>query len=207
LHIRTIGSPPSGGGGGETGGVRVVAIGGSASVGKSTCAEQVADLLGLAEVLHVDDLSKRLQRGGRPHVLDTIEQPWSQPAKYLVEQLVAWTAELHPLILDGIDRLARTGGVIEGEGVDPRLAGDFARAGVSSVYLFESDRASLRATFCSRPSSPTFLTLSKTEQDAVVEMNYLYGDWLRRAATDAGQPCVPSRPWGSLASRILQALD
>jgi hypothetical protein len=186
--------------------VRVIAIGGSASVGKSTCAEQIASSLGLEEIVRVDDLSKHLQRAGSSHVFDNIDRPWLQGPQYLVEQLVNWTARLHPLILDAIEGLGRTGGVIEGEGVDPRMAPDFARAGVSCVYLVEEDRSRLRSTFANRPSGGIFLALSKKEQDAVVETNCLYGAWLRRAASEAGQPWVGSRPWGTLTARVLQAL-
>jgi hypothetical protein len=123
---------------GKTERVRVVAIGGSASVGKTTCAERVAELLGVSEVIHVDDLSKRIQDNGEPHPLETIDQPWRRPPTYLAQQLIEWTPRLHPAILEAVEQAASTGGVIEGEGIDPRLAPELASAGVAAVYVIET---------------------------------------------------------------------
>ena len=38
-------------------------------------------------------------------------------------------------------------------------------------------------------------------------MNLCYGHWLREASEDAGQPCVPSRPWDTLAQSCAMALE
>lgn len=187
--------------------MQVVAIGGSASVGKTLAAAAVAHRLGIERVVHVDDLSEEIQRAGQPHVLDTIAQPWRQPPGYLVGELIAWTARLHPPILAVVDDLAVTGGVIEGEGIDPRLTGRAAGNGVSTVYVIESDPGRLRVTFLSRPSRDRFMALSRDEQNAVVETNRLYGEWLRAAAIEAGEPWVPSQPWETLPERILDAVD
>ena len=51
----------------------VVALGGSASAGKTTCAAELSRLPGPPEVVHVDDLSRGLQRDTGPHFLDTLE--------------------------------------------------------------------------------------------------------------------------------------
>jgi hypothetical protein len=186
--------------------VRVVAIGGSASVGKTTCAAGVARILGVTRIVHVDDLSADLQRAGQRHFLDTIDQPWSQPPVDLAKGLLGWTARLHPLILAAVDDLAVTGGVIEGEGIDPRFASHVGRGVVSTVYVIESDPDRLRATFLARPSRDRFSVLSSEEQKSVVEMNRLYGEWLRSTATKVGEPWVPAQPWESLPERIVDVI-
>jgi hypothetical protein len=44
------------------------------------------------------------------------------------------------------------------------------------------------------------------EQDAVVEMNRLYGEWLRSAAVEVGEPWVPAQPWETLPERIVDVI-
>jgi hypothetical protein len=192
---------------GKTERVRVVAIGGSASVGKTTCAERVAELLGVSEVIHVDDLSKRIQDNGEPHPLETIDQPWRRPPTYLAQQLIEWTPRLHPAILEAVEQAASTGGVIEGEGIDPRLAPELASAGVAAVYVIETDPTRLHGTFRTRQSRSRFTALTSDEQDAVIEMNRLYAHWLRESAVEVGQPWVPSHPWTTLPDRIFTAVS
>jgi hypothetical protein len=191
---------------GKTDRMRVVAIGGSASAGKTTCAGRVAELLGLNRVVHVDDLSSELQTNGEPHALDAIGDPWRQRPEDLVEQLVEWTRRLHPAILGAIEELAPTGGVIEGEGIDPRLVAGLVPAGMTAVYVIETSPIRLRATFQARPSRARFTALTAPEQDTVVEMNRLYARWLQKAAVTARQPCVRSQPWETLPERIVTAI-
>jgi hypothetical protein len=185
--------------------MRVVAVGGSASVGKTTCAAAVAERLGVDTVVHVDDLSKRIQASGEPHVLDTFDRPWQQPPEYLAHLLIKWTVRRHPAIVAAAQALAVTGGVIESQGIDARIASDLRRVGVTSVYVIETSPARLRATFEIRPSGSRFQALTGAKQDTVIDMNRLYAEWLRQAAAQADQPCVTAQPWLTLPDRILAA--
>lgn len=187
----------------------LIAVGGSASVSKTTCAADLARSLGGAEVVHVDDLSRRLQSDGCPHFLDPVEAPWQQPAESLVVGLIEWTARLHPMIRDAAERLGASGGIMEGEGIDPRIArvGGWGDADVRTVYVIELDRQALWTTFAGRASGEPFLALSPREQATVVEMNRGYGEWLRGEAIAAGEPWVWSRPWATLAARMAQAVS
>jgi hypothetical protein len=185
--------------------VRVVAIGGGASVGKTTCSLAVARLLELPIVVHVDDLSNQLGDAGDVHFLDQATDPWDQPADLLTEQLIVWTARLHPPILDAVRGLSATGGVIEGEGIDPRLTGRWPE-GVGVVYVIEHDRDVLWENFAFRQSAAKFRALGIKEQAAVVDMNVRYGQWLKQAAEQAGEQWVPSRPWETLAERCMGVL-
>lgn len=187
----------------------LIALGGSASVGKTTCAADLARSLGGAEVVHVDDLSRKLQRDGCPHFLDTLDAPWQQPPDTLVAGLIAWTERLHPLIVEAASKHAAAGAVLEGEGIDPRIAatGGWGTADVRPVYVIELDRQVLWDTFAGRASGERFVALSPREQATVVAMNRGYGEWLRDAAIAAGEPWVWSRPWATLAERCVEAVS
>jgi 2-phosphoglycerate kinase len=181
--------------------VTVIAIGGSACVGKTTCAAGLAAMLGIHDLVHVDDLSSQFQSEGNPHFLDQITNPWRRPPAWLTSELIAWTVGLHPLIVRAVERLGPTGGLIEGEGIDPRLA-DLWQENTAVVYVVEVDPKALWHTFSARSSSSArFLSLSLEEQRAVVNMNVGYNRWLAEAASRAGQPCVPARPLRTLAER------
>ncbi len=184
----------------------VYAVGGSASVGKTTVAAHLAEILGGSPIIHVDDLVQQAEPEGFPPFLHSTVNPWQQPGAALATKLIEWTARLHPVIIDAAEALHRDGLVIEGEGLDPRLIQQWSQS-VSVVYVIEDDRDVLWQTFATgRPSSGRFCALGASEQSAVVEMNLCYGHWLREAAQDAGQPWVPSRPWPSLARRCTSAL-
>ena len=178
----------------------VVAIGGSASVGKTTLAMHLSRRLGLDHVVHVDDL-----RG--PSFIDSTPDVWSKPAARLREALVSETEQVHGAVAAAIDALlaARASGVIEGEGIEPRLLQRWPATLVRPVYVIEDDTELLHETF-SRRLPARFLALTRAEQDAVVEMNRSYGAWLRAEAESRAQAWVPSQPWPTLADRVLTAI-
>jgi hypothetical protein len=178
----------------------VVAIGGSASVGKSTLAMQLSRHLSVDRVVHVDDF-----RG--PSFIDSTPNVWSRPADWLHDALIVETEQVHAVIATEIEALlaASATGLIEGEGVEPRLAHRWAPELVRPVYVIEDDTRRLHETFARRQPA-RFLALSRAEQDAVVEMNRGYGAWLRAEAESRSQPWVPSQPWPTLAERALAAI-
>jgi hypothetical protein len=179
----------------------VVAIGGSASVGKTTASVRVADLLRLSDIVHVDDVSQQARADGERHFLNALEHRWLEPAELLTQRLIEWTRRLHPRITAAVGSLPN-GGIVEGEGVDPRVTWP---AFVSPVYVIETDANMLWQTFASRTSSARFLALTDAEQQAVVEMNRRYGAWLRTSAEARDQPWVPSQPLDTLPERIVEA--
>ena len=183
----------------------VIAIGGSASVGKTTLARELAQLLRIDRVAHVDDTRSA---GCAPSFLETTPDVWTRPAAWLCETLIAETRAFHSGIAAEIEaRLVEPGsGIVEGEGVEPRLLRRWDPARVRAVYVIEDDPARLHETFAQRASGARFLALAEDEQRAVVEMNRRYGAWLRREAEGHHQAWVPSQPWPTLAERALAAI-
>jgi hypothetical protein len=192
---------------GQAESMTVIAIGGSASVGKTTLARAIAERLAIEKVVHVDDLRTAVERSDGPGFIETTPGVWTRPASWLLESLLASTRSLHPAITAEIDSLVELHGrgVIEGEGVEPRLFAGGRSGLVRPVYVIEADPEQLRETFAARPSGARFLALPAAEQEAVVEMNRRYGTWLQREAEHHGQPWVPSRPWRTLVDRALAA--
>jgi hypothetical protein len=186
--------------------MRVLAIGGSASVGKTTLAADLADRLGLSNVAHVDDVIPEFEADVRPSFLVSTPSVWCRSADWLRDELVEWTARLHPHIECLVsDALGRGGGTIEGEGIGPRIARRWDGDVVRVVYVVETDPDVLYRTFAGRTTGARFLALSDTERRGVVEMNRRYGEWLRTAADAHGQPLVSSQPWTTLPERTLEA--
>lgn len=181
----------------------ILAIGGSASVGKTTLAATLAARLDVHEIVHVDDLVPAVERDEGPSFL-AAAGVWRRPPDWLRDQLVAWTERLHPHIDRAIRPLVHA--IVEGEGIDHRLACRWPPDEVRVVYVIETDADALHRTFASRASADRYLALSDSERHAVVEMNRRYGLWLRAAAETNGQPWVPSQPWSTLADRVLAAV-
>ena len=168
--------------------------------GKSTTAAEIAKRLRLESIVQVDELSKVIEPFNGPNFNTPEPEMWQQPASGLAISLVKWTSLLHTPIAAEVDSLIRshTSGVIEGEGVEPRLCQRWSPTIVRAVYIVEEDADQLRRTFESRPSAARFLALSETEQRTIVEMNRLYGLWLRKEADrtrNPGFPLNPGAPW------------
>src|SRR5579871_3689702 len=117
----------------------VYAVGGSASIGKTTVAAHLAEMLGGSTIIHVDDLVHRAEPEGVPPFLHATTNPWQQPSVALATKLIESTAMLHPAIIDAAGALHSDGLTIEGEGVDPRLIQEWSHS-VSVVYMIEGDR-------------------------------------------------------------------
>lgn len=183
----------------------LLAIGGSASVGKTTLAAALANELGRAAVAHVDDLVPDLEADEGPSFITATPGVWRRSADWLRDQLVDWTARLHPRV-DHVmaELLDHGGGIIEGEGIDPRLVRSWNVDVVKSVYVIETDPDVLHRTFTGRSSD--YRALSAAERHGVVEMNRRYGLWLRSIADAHGQPWVPSQPWSTLCERTLASI-
>ena len=188
--------------------MQVVAVGGSASVGKTTLALAIAGTRAFDQVAHVDDLRAAVEVSDGPSFIEATPDVWRMPVRWLCAQLTAETQRVHPLITAKVDAFLADGyrGVVEGEGVEPSLFLRWPASVVRPVYVIEDDADRLHATFARRSSGARFLALSRSDQDAVVEMNRMYGAWLREQAEAYGQVWVPSHPWDTMPERTLTAI-
>lgn len=177
----------------------VLLIGGASGVGKTTVAAQVAARLGAAWLM-VDDLRLALTRSGVPtpdaDAVDAFDAPGGLVAlgammTPAVEVVIEHHVDLHIPV------------VIEGDGILPAL---FDRPSVRAratkgrtraVFLYEPD---LEVFYASHRGRGRGLT-----HRAHAEKNFLFGKWLKQEAAQRGLPALPSRPWETLADRILTA--
>lgn len=184
----------------------VLMIGGSASVGKSRLATELAALLQCRRVIRLDDVRDR-QGAVRPFHDQTV---WDRTGEELLELLLQQTRTLHRPLVEVIARThkERIPAVIEGEGVEPDVVAGWRSAReVRSVFIVETDAHRLYETFASRPSADRFLALSESRRAAVVEMSLLYGAYLAREAERHDLPWIKSQPWSTLCSRAQAALS
>ena len=179
---------------------RVLLIGGGSSVGKTTAATKVASWAQLP-LVSVDQIREEVSP--RPFAAEAV---WDSPPSHLLDVLREDTQLLRGPITSAVESMRESGGVIEGEGIEPDLVTCLQRrSSVSVVYVIEVDGDRIRATLNARRQNGRFGSLSARQQQHVIEMNLLYGVWLRDEAERVGQAWVPSRPWASLARRLVAA--
>ena len=202
---------------------RVLLIGGSSGVGKTMVARDLARHLGIS-VLQADDVRMAIQQvtmpGEQPGIHYFLAHPmiWQKPPEALCEGWInVAQAMLRPLSATIAPHLyVESAGpvIIEGDGILPALAAlrsfstlHFPNApitdAVRAVFLVEQDEAALLSTLLERG----FGEFSHKEQEAFARGSWLYGQWLRRQAAPYDLPVIASRPWESLAERVLQAIE
>ncbi len=199
----------------------VLVILGPSGVGKSLAARSIALARGHTWV-QVDDLRLAIQasRAMLPVHTDRLsffEQPsglWSQPVVQLCEAIKDVARLMAPAVRIVIDSYVVTNVpmVIEGDGILPDLALD----PVLKVHVREG-----RLRFCCvSPDSVEELlenmlargrgidrTVSDDDKLRQAEMNAAYGRWLTAECARRGIPVVTSRPFATLAQRIVSAAE
>jgi hypothetical protein len=115
----------------------IVLIGGSASVGKTWLATELAPLLQCRKVVHLDDVRDGQGRAG-PFDAPTV---WDSTGEQLLGLLLEETRTLHRPLVEIIARTRneRMSVLIEGEGVEPEVVDGFRNeADVRSVFIVET---------------------------------------------------------------------
>ncbi|HEU5378403.1 MAG TPA: isopentenyl transferase family protein [Ktedonobacteraceae bacterium] len=205
-------------------GWRVLLIGGSSGVGKTSVARAIARRLGLS-VLLADDVRMAIQQvttpGEQPGIHYFLAHPtiWQKPPEALCEGFITVCGAMerplsvciaHHVFVEGAGPV-----IIEGDGILPALAArrDFPNlhfgpgpvgCEVRSVFLVESDEEIIAQNMHLRGRG--FGDVSLKEQQTVVRASWLYGQWLRRQADHYNLPVIESRPWDTLIERVLQAI-
>ena len=165
----------------------------------------------------VDDFRLVLQRMTTPNkepalnfFVDT-QDVWSRSPEELCERLVEvgklMSSHLEIVIAHHVATELPL--VLEGDGIIPSLAAQHRFAGldvdagqVRSVFIYEQDEGVIRANMSKRGRG--FEHNTDVERQTQVRMSYLYGEWLRQEALRLNLPVIVSRPWDTLAYRIIE---
>lgn len=203
---------------------RVLLIGGSSGVGKTSVAHALASRLGLS-VLLVDDIRMAIQQvtmpGEQPGIHYFLAHPtiWQKPPEVARDGFIrVGEALMRPLAAAIAHHVFVAGSgpvIIEGDGILPALAAQrifpslhFAsvqlNSEVRSVFLVEPDEDVLAHNISQREHG--FRDMSIREQQTLVRSSWLYGQWLKRQAESYDLPVIEPRSTRNLLDRILQAV-
>jgi 2-phosphoglycerate kinase len=205
---------------------RVLLVGGSAGVGKTTAARELARRLSIS-VLLVDDVRLALQE-----VTTHVEQPdlhrflsyeaeqWREPKSIHDDWIVVAQAMVpalkviiaHHVVVGGVGPI-----IIEGDGILPSLAtqqsfselkhfqGLEPAEAVQAVFLVEGEEEQVWRNLAGRGRG--FDEWATDEQRAFAHASWLFGQWLAGEAEAHGLPVVAARPFETCAQRILAAIE
>jgi 2-phosphoglycerate kinase len=195
--------------------MRVLLIGGSSGVGKTTVATLVAARLGMTWA-SADDFRLVLQRSTTP-AQQPVLHAFFRDLPYLagealahryieVGRYVSYAIEI--VIANHVATNAPI--VLEGDTLMPEVAaqrvvadldvGDLVRA----VFIVEADADQLRQNILARGRGVE--QLSSVQLARFVQFSWCYGQWLQQEAMRYGLPVVPARPKETLVDRLLAAI-
>jgi 2-phosphoglycerate kinase len=203
---------------------RVLLIGGSAGVGKTTAARELARQLSIPLLL-ADDIRLALQAVTTPAQQPALHrflayhpQQWLDPETIHDDWLAVGEAMLpalriimtHHIMVPAAGQI-----IIEGDSVLPALALPHTFSGlehfderqvqhhVRAVVVLEPLEAQILHNLRARGRG--FEQCDEAEQRAFARASLLYGNWLKAEARAHALPLVLARPHDTLARRILDA--
>jgi 2-phosphoglycerate kinase len=193
--------------------MRVMLIGGSSGVGKTTVAAPVAARLGMTWG-SLDDFRLVLQRTTTPQQQPALHAFFHDLPNLPGEALAQRYIEVGRVVSHAIEIVianhvaTNAPLVLEGDTLVPEVAaqrivadldvGDVVRA----VFIVEADADQLRQNILARGRGVE--QLSSVQLARFVEFSWRYGQWLRQEAMRYGLPVVPARPKETLVERLLE---
>jgi 2-phosphoglycerate kinase len=198
---------------------RVLLIGGSSGVGKSSIAGQLGRRFG-TPWMQVDDLRLALQRcrvilpekTEDLYFFEETPQVWSLPPVRLQDGLIAlgqvMSAALEVVIENHVDTADPL--VIEGDAILPSLLtrpsvkARRSNGQVQAVFLFEPDEQVLLAHMDARYH--VHVSHNEALLRAMSHVRWLHGLWLAEGARRLDLPVLEPHPWETLAQRIVAAV-
>lgn len=199
----------------------VLLIAGASGTGKTTVAKRIARERGVAWV-QVDDLRLALQYSGARLPDDDatddlcffLRTPdvWTLPAGRLCDALVATGRAMTEaiVIVTGNHIVQGDPAVIEGDGIlpgildHPELRGFVGSGALGMVVLAPASEAELLGNMVDRGRGE-HLDPESPEARRIAAASWRFTRWLVGEAEARDVPVVPTRPWETLAARILAA--
>ncbi|MBA7679155.1 hypothetical protein ES703_87438 [subsurface metagenome] len=199
----------------------VFLIGGCSGVGKTRVAPLVAQRLN-ASVYQVDDFRMALQSitnsQQHPELHYFISSPgrakkgiWNSPPDILCEALIKVGSIVSSALEVVVAHHIKTGDsiVLEGDGIIPEMVSRCISSSnnpenqVNSVFIYEPDQDFFLRVVGGQAQEHR--SDQGKQRLTIIQMHWLYNQWLIKEATKHSLLLIAARPWDTLADRILLA--
>ena len=192
---------------------RVLLIGGTTAVGKSTTGALVAQRLGI-HCLSADSVWKALMAVTTPgthpdfHHFEPTPEVHAIGPEYLLQLHIAEAQAMTPALDAFLDWELHEGSrfVFQGAWITPELAAKrCSSTGERAVFIDEPEESAILASMMERSGRVSLGLEPLPRQLSISAMAWRYGNWLREGTRQSGIPTVTARPRETLADRILAA--
>jgi 2-phosphoglycerate kinase len=203
----------------------VLLIGGPSGAGKTTAAEEIGRQLSIPWLM-VDDLRLAFQRSqvtlpagtDNLYFFAGIEEPirrhvWQESPERLRDALIAVGEVMGPaieaVILNHLSQ--RHPVVIEGDGILPSLLTRtllqerWSAGSLQAVFVVEPDEEALLQNMLARGRGMDIMTMADAHTEAHAKS--LFSQWIASEAHQLSLPVIESRPFETLAQRILVVVN
>lgn len=184
----------------------VLLIGGASGTGKTSVSYDVARHFGIG-ITEVDDFQMVLKKMTTPeqqpslHFWDTHPNPTALSPQEIFEQGIEMGRVMTPALQAVIDNHLESQQpiILEGDFIHPALAAPYKEQ-VRAVFIYEPDESQIMTNYLRRePESGPQVFRAR--------VSWLKGEWLKQEAERLGQTVLPSRPWNTLLSRLIAAIE
>ena len=185
----------------------VLLLGGPSGTGKTSVSYRLAQHFRIG-ITEVDDFQVILERMTTPaeqpvlHYWRTHPEARNMSPEEILKHAIAvgevMTPALEAVITNHLDSHAPI--VLEGDFILPAVVSLFSKSQVRAIFLYEESEEQLRQNFWQR--EPEYGL-----QEKRARVSWLYGQWLKQEAEQAGALALPVRPWDDVFERILATLQ
>lgn len=192
---------------------RVLMIGGTTAVGKSTTGALVAKRLGIA-CISADSVWKALMAATTPeehpdfHHFEPTPEVHAKGTDHLLQLHIAVANAMTPSLDAFLDWELHEGNrfVFQGAWITPELAAKRCESGFErAVFIDEPDEREILNSMMERSGRKAQGLEPLPRQLSISAMAWRYGDWLRKQGLKLGLPIVAARPRETLSDRIIAA--
>ena len=184
----------------------VLFIGGASGMGKSSIAYEIARYYGV-NVLEVDDVHIAIETVTTKERFPAIHY-WSTGVDWKdigvdgnVNWLIDVSKEMMPVLKELVNRHLEDKEpiIIEGDFINPEFTMSFENPEVKSIFVNESEINQILQNYKLREGGDL--------QHYRAEISIAYGKWIADACKQNGIKMIESRPWDTLLTRVIKALQ